>query len=172
MSDRSQGMSVLLYASVPCQFFFFCDWLFFRLCVAPYYLLPPTQNDNGKWVVEWDYENLLSLHSENINMRVTRVGFIRYAAGIKPEEEEDVVKALRPFGCVPVFLERTLARKFYRDFCKVNRRCICICSCNGSLALIRAFCQNATCWANSKDEDGGTFASCMSIVSCRVWREL
>lgn len=73
---------------------------------------------DGNWVVEWDYESLLSLHSASIDMRVTRVGFLRYADGVKPEEEEAVAKALLPFSCVPVFLERSLAQKFYRDFCK------------------------------------------------------
>ena len=71
-------------------------------------------------MVEWDYESLLSLHSAAIDMRVTRVGFLRYADGIKPEEEEAVAKALLPFSCVPVFLDRSLAQKFYRDFCKVS----------------------------------------------------
>jgi len=71
--------------------------------------------------VEWDYESLLSLHSADIDMRVTRVGFLRYAEGVKPEEEEEVAKALLPFSCVPVFLEKPLATKFYRDFCKVRR---------------------------------------------------
>ncbi len=79
------------------------------------------QDEGGKWVVEWDYESLLSLHSADIDMRVTRVGFLRYAEGVKPEEEEEVAKALLPFSCVPVFLEKPLATKFYRDFCKVRR---------------------------------------------------
>ena len=78
------------------------------------------QDMDGNWVVEWDYESLLSLHSAAIDMRVTRVGFLRYGDGIKPEEEDAVAKALLPFSCVPVFLERSLAQKFYRDFCKVG----------------------------------------------------
>ncbi|CAN0170701.1 unnamed protein product, partial [Discosporangium mesarthrocarpum] len=51
-------------------------------------------------------------------MRVTRIGIVRYAPGVDPSEEESLVKALAPFDCVPVFLERDLANKFYRDFCK------------------------------------------------------
>ena len=78
------------------------------------------QDENGRWVVEWDYESLLSLHSADIDMRVTRVGFLRYAEGVEPEEEEAVAKALLPFSCVPVFLEQATATKFYRDFCKVR----------------------------------------------------
>lgn len=79
------------------------------------------QDIDGNWVVEWDYESLLSLHSAAIDMRVTRVGFLRYGEdGIKPEDEEAVAKALLPFSCVPVFLERSLVQKFYRDFCKVT----------------------------------------------------
>lgn len=78
------------------------------------------QDKAGNWVVEWDYESLLSLHSTDIDMRVTRVGFLRYADGVKPEEEEEVAKALLPFSCVPVFLDKTLATRFYRDFCKVG----------------------------------------------------
>ncbi|CAM9975335.1 unnamed protein product [Pylaiella littoralis] len=76
------------------------------------------KDESGKWLVEWDYESLLSLHSAEIDMRVTRVGFLRYAEGIKPEEEDAVAKALLPFSCVPVFLDKALATKFYRDFCK------------------------------------------------------
>ncbi|CAN0332646.1 unnamed protein product, partial [Ectocarpus fasciculatus] len=75
-------------------------------------------DEGGRWVVEWDYESLLSLHSTDVDMRVTRVGFLRYAEGVKPEEEEAVAKALLPFSCVPVFLDKTLANKFYRDCCK------------------------------------------------------
>lgn len=72
-------------------------------------------------MVEWDYESLLSLHSAAIDMRVTRVGFLRYGGdGIRPEDEDAVTKALLPFSCVPVFLERSLAQKFYRDCCKVG----------------------------------------------------
>lgn len=71
--------------------------------------------------MEWDYENLLSLHSAEIDMRVTRVGFVRHLNGISPKEEEEVAEALLPFSCVPVFLDTPLYRKFYRDFCKVGR---------------------------------------------------
>eukprot|EP00903_Cladosiphon_okamuranus_P012881 g12029.t1 len=77
-----------------------------------------SKDEGGKWIVEWDYESLLSLHSADIDMRVTRVGFLRYADGVEPEEEEAVAKALLPFSCVPVFLDKRLATKFYRDFCK------------------------------------------------------
>ena len=79
-----------------------------------------TQSADGKWAVEWDYENLLSVHSSWIDMRVTRVGFVRHLDGITPQEEEEVAKALEPFSCVPVFLETSVATKFYRDFCKVG----------------------------------------------------
>lgn len=91
------------------------------------------QDANGRWLIDWDYESLLSLHSDNnANMRVTRVGFVRYQEGLKSEEEEGLSKALEPFGCVPVFLEESLVTKFYRDFCKVTptfkdtRFCLCI----------------------------------------------
>eukprot|EP00752_Nemacystus_decipiens_P007782 g6950.t1 len=77
-----------------------------------------SKDAGGRWVVEWDYESLLSLHSADIDMRVTRVGFLRYADGVEPEEEEAVAKALLPFSCVPVFLDKPMANKFYRDFCK------------------------------------------------------
>lgn len=71
--------------------------------------------------MEWDYESLLSLHTADIDMRITRVGFVRYEDGVEPEEEEALTKALGPFSCVPVFLEKPLVKKFYRDFCKVKR---------------------------------------------------
>lgn len=76
--------------------------------------------------MEWDYESLLSLHSAEIDMRVTRIGFLRYAEGIKPENEDAVAKALLPFSCVPVFLDKALATKFYRDFCKVMYCCTAV----------------------------------------------
>lgn len=88
---------------------------------------PRIQDEDGTWRVEWDYESLLSLHTADIDMRITRVGFVRYADGIEPEEEEALTKALVPFSCVPVFLEKPLAKMFYRDFCKVRRgRCLCV----------------------------------------------
>jgi hypothetical protein len=67
-----------------------------------------------------DYENLLSLHNSNMHLRVTRVGIVRYSGVITPDDEDKLTKALLPFDCVPVFLERSLARRFYRDFCKVS----------------------------------------------------
>ncbi|CAM9377639.1 unnamed protein product [Phaeothamnion confervicola] len=73
----------------------------------------------GRWQVEWDYENLLSLHNNaSIGLRVTRVGVVRYDGVIAPEDEEALTRELARFDCVPVFLEKTMARKFYRDFCK------------------------------------------------------
>lgn len=55
-----------------------------------------------------------------MNMRVTRLGFLRYADEIMPEDEEEIVEALAFLSCVPVFLDKALANKFYREFCKVG----------------------------------------------------
>lgn len=74
--------------------------------------------EGGGWAVEWDYENLLSLQAAEGQMRVTRVGIVRFAGTIAPEEEADLARALQPFNCVPIFLEKALARRFYREFCK------------------------------------------------------
>eukprot|EP00612_Vaucheria_litorea_P006132 CAMPEP_0171470926 /NCGR_PEP_ID=MMETSP0946-20130122/414_1 /TAXON_ID=109269 /ORGANISM="Vaucheria litorea, Strain CCMP2940" /LENGTH=1149 /DNA_ID=CAMNT_0012000347 /DNA_START=172 /DNA_END=3621 /DNA_ORIENTATION=- len=76
------------------------------------------QLDNGKWVVEWDYENLLSLHSSTMPLRVTRVGTVKGMNSLSPEDEEIITKALVPFDCVPVFLSKKLEKRFYNDFCK------------------------------------------------------
>lgn len=91
-------------------------------CTNAFVVCGDLQDKEGSWVVEWDYESLLSLHSADINMRVTRVGFVRYADGVEPCEEEALTKALQPFSCVPVFLSKALAKKFYHDFCKVILR--------------------------------------------------
>lgn len=87
--------------------------------VASFFLpVTVTRLEEGGWHVEWDYENLLSLHSSDMHLRVTRVGIVRYPTALTPEDEEALTKALVPFDCTPVFLERGLARRFYRDFCK------------------------------------------------------
>jgi trehalose-phosphatase len=70
------------------------------------------------WHVEWDHEALLSLKSQ---LRVTRVGSVRFRSGEAPtsfEERDALIDALQPFLCVPVFIEQDLATLFYDSFCK------------------------------------------------------
>ncbi|CAM9491363.1 unnamed protein product, partial [Chrysoparadoxa australica] len=84
------------------------------------YFLPVhfSKGPTGEWVLEWDYENLLSLHNNHLQLRVTRVGFVYYDGDISANDEAYLTDALRAFDCVPVFLEKTLSEKFYNDFCK------------------------------------------------------
>jgi len=87
--------------------------------VVSYFLPVEVQrNAHGKWVVDWDYDNLLSLHT---TIRVTRVGTVQLPNLdlLTKEDKAQLEQALQPFDCVPVWLDEPgLAEKFYSGFCK------------------------------------------------------
>ena len=73
---------------------------------------------DGRWSADWDYEALLSMQT---HLRVIRVGVVKWRGwhgnkgadgspeGGVPEEEKYLVEeCLRPFNCVPVWVEPTL----------------------------------------------------------------
>ena len=73
---------------------------------------------DGRWSADWDYEALLSMQT---HLRVTRVGVVKWRGwhgnkgadgspeGGVPESEWHLVEeCLRPFNCVPVWVEPTL----------------------------------------------------------------
>jgi trehalose 6-phosphate synthase/phosphatase len=73
------------------------------------------RSEQGAWSADWDYEMLLSMQT---HLRVTRIGVVKWRgwhgnkghsgspeAGV-PEEERDLVEdCLRPFNCVPVWVD-------------------------------------------------------------------
>ena len=73
---------------------------------------------DGQWSADWDYEALLSMQT---HLRVTRIGVVKWRGwhgnygrhgspeeGV-PENERPAVEAcLRPFHCVPVWVEPSL----------------------------------------------------------------
>lgn len=76
------------------------------------------RDDNGSWSADWDYEMLLSMQT---HLRVTRVGIVKWRGwhgnfgtggspeGGVPHNERDAVEAcLRPFNCVPVWVDPVL----------------------------------------------------------------
>ena len=76
------------------------------------------RNQEGRWSADWDYEALLSMQT---HLRVTRVGVVKWRGwhgnkgadgspeGGVPENERHLVEeCLRPFHCVPVWVEPTL----------------------------------------------------------------
>eukprot|EP00548_Thalassiothrix_antarctica_P008749 CAMPEP_0194154710 /NCGR_PEP_ID=MMETSP0152-20130528/61602_1 /TAXON_ID=1049557 /ORGANISM="Thalassiothrix antarctica, Strain L6-D1" /LENGTH=1069 /DNA_ID=CAMNT_0038860987 /DNA_START=311 /DNA_END=3520 /DNA_ORIENTATION=+ len=86
------------------------------------------RSDDGDWSADWDYEMLLSMQT---HLRVTRVGIVKWRgwhgnrgaygspeAGVPDDEHEKVEACLRPFNCVPVWIEPTLFGEFYNGFCK------------------------------------------------------
>jgi hypothetical protein len=70
---------------------------------------------NGQWSADWDYEALLSMQT---HLRVTRVGNVKWRGchgNVDPDEspqagfpvyERSLVEAcLRPFHCIPVWVD-------------------------------------------------------------------
>lgn len=89
------------------------------------------RSDDGEWTADWDYEMLLSMQT---HLRVTRVGAVKWRGwhgnycsdgkagspetGVPLAERELVEECLRPFHCVPVWVEPLLFGKMYNGFCK------------------------------------------------------
>lgn len=81
------------------------------------------RSDMGKWTADWDYEALLSMQT---HLRVTRIGVVKWrgwhgnfgltdkthaspeAAGVPVNERHLVEECLRPFHCVPVWMDTML----------------------------------------------------------------
>lgn len=81
------------------------------------------RSDMGKWTADWDYEALLSMQT---HLRVTRIGVVKWrgwhgnvgmsdkkhgspeAAGVPVNERHLVEECLRPFNCVPVWMDTKL----------------------------------------------------------------
>eukprot|EP00934_Nitzschia_sp_Nitz4_P000007 Nitzschia sp. Nitz4//scaffold110_size71422//26492//30639//NITZ4_005869-RA/size71422-snap-gene-0.35-mRNA-1//-1//CDS//3329533074//7//frame0 len=86
------------------------------------------RSDEGQWTADWDYEVLLSMQT---HLRVTRVGVVKWRgwhgntglkgspeAGVPVRERHLVEECLRPFNCVPVWIDTTLFGEMYNGFCK------------------------------------------------------
>jgi len=86
------------------------------------------RSHDGHWTAHWDYEALLSMDT---HMRVTRVGTVKWRGwhgnyghdgspmtGVPVEERGKVEEALRPFNCVPVWIDTRLFGEMYNGFCK------------------------------------------------------
>lgn len=86
------------------------------------------RSDAGVWIADWDYEMLLSMQT---HLRVTRVGVVKWRgwhgnsggdgspeAGVPRNERHLVEECLRPFNCVPVWVDPTLFGEMYNGFCK------------------------------------------------------
>ena len=82
------------------------------------------RSDQGKWTADWDYEALLSMQT---HLRVTRIGVVKWrgwhgnfgmnekrgegspeAGGVPVNERHLVEECLRPFQCVPVWMDTSL----------------------------------------------------------------
>lgn len=77
---------------------------------------------DGKWSADWDYEMLLSMQT---HLRVTRVGIVKWQGNMHGEESsvpvnerETVEECLRPFNCVPVWIDPAMFSDMYNGFCK------------------------------------------------------
>mmetsp|Transcript_17246 Transcript_17246/g.26687 ORF Transcript_17246/g.26687 Transcript_17246/m.26687 type:complete len:1217 (+) Transcript_17246:65-3715(+) len=86
------------------------------------------RSDTGEWSADWDYEALLSMQT---HLRVTRVGTVKWRGwhgnhgvagspegGVPVSERAKVEDCLRPFNCVPVWIETSLFGQMYNGFCK------------------------------------------------------
>jgi trehalose 6-phosphate synthase/phosphatase len=76
------------------------------------------RSDAGEWSADWDYEILLSMQT---HLRVTRVGVVKWRGwhgnfgnggspegGVPHAERGRVEECLRPFSCVPVWIDTQL----------------------------------------------------------------
>jgi hypothetical protein len=76
------------------------------------------RSDEGQWTADWDYEVLLSMQT---HLRVTRIGVVKWRgwhgntgskgspeAGVPRNERHLVEDCLRPFNCVPVWMDTAL----------------------------------------------------------------
>lgn len=87
------------------------------------------RSDQGKWAADWDYEALLSMQT---HLRVTRIGVVKWrgwhgnfgmnekrgqgspeAGGVPVNERHLVEECLRPFNCVPVWMDTSLFGEMY-----------------------------------------------------------
>jgi trehalose 6-phosphate synthase/phosphatase len=91
------------------------------------------RSPEGTWTADWDYEVLLSMQT---HLRVTRVGVVKWrgagdsaeggggggaaagGSGIPRGERHLVEECLRPFNCVPVWIDPVLFGHMYNGFCK------------------------------------------------------
>jgi hypothetical protein len=84
------------------------------------------RRDEGNWSADWDYEMLLSMQT---HLRVTRVGIVKWRGwhgnrgadgspegGVPTNEREKVEACLRPFHCVPVWVEPKLFGEMYVSY--------------------------------------------------------
>ena len=76
------------------------------------------RSDQGQWSAQWDYEALLSMQT---HLRVIRIGVVKWRgwhghtgssgspeAGVPVSERGLVEECLRPFNCVPVWIDTSL----------------------------------------------------------------
>lgn len=76
------------------------------------------RSDQGMWTADWDYEALLSMQT---HLRVTRIGVVKWRgwhgnsgkdgspeSGVPLVERPLVEECLRPFNCVPVWMDTSL----------------------------------------------------------------
>ena len=93
------------------------------------------RSNTGQWSADWDYEMLLSMQT---HLRVTRIGVVKWRGwhgnttsttnncaehgspekGVPRSERHLVEECLRPFHCVPVWVDPTLFGQMYNGFCK------------------------------------------------------
>ena len=73
------------------------------------------RSEQGQWSADWDYEALLSMQT---HLRVTRIGVVKWrgwhgnygkdgspSTGVPIHERPLVEECLRPFNCVPVWMD-------------------------------------------------------------------
>ena len=91
-------------------------------------ILHRSNDPDPVWTADWDCEVLLSMQT---HLRVTRVGIVKWRgwhgntgdggspeAGVPRSERGLVEECLRPFNCVPVWIDPVLFGKMYNGFCK------------------------------------------------------
>jgi trehalose-6-phosphate synthase len=81
------------------------------------YFLPIiiTKDQKKNWIVQWNYENLLS---QTTTLRVSWIGSIPQRYSLTPDDEVIIAALLLQMSCYPIFLNRKMHREFYNIFCK------------------------------------------------------
>lgn len=70
---------------------------------------------SGKWVVDWDTENLLSFQT---SLRVSWIGLVRHPGIETASDKRAITDALSELRCYPIFIDQTRFHDFYNVFCK------------------------------------------------------
>ena len=77
----------------------------------------------GGWEAEWDFDKSTPTTSVSVCLRnIPGIGRTTFVGSldvfVTPDEEEAVTICLQKLGCVPVFLDKEMAHRYYQGYCR------------------------------------------------------